>query len=58
MGRRAWIAFIAGVLAACTFAGSASAQIQVGDLFYHTGILPLANGDYSLLFGRVTILHR
>jgi hypothetical protein len=28
------------------------------NLFYHTSITPLANGDYSFLFGRVTILHR
>ena len=32
VGRRAWIAFIAGGLAACTLAGSASAQIQAGDI--------------------------
>jgi hypothetical protein len=32
VGRRAWIAVIAGVLAACTLAGSASAQIQAGDI--------------------------
>jgi len=28
------------------------------NLFYHTGIRPLANGNYTFLFGRVTILHR
>jgi hypothetical protein len=27
-------------------------------LYYHAGITPLANGTYSFLFGRVTILHR